>query len=324
MQAVNQNPIVSVVMPVFNAEKFLAEAIESTLAQTFDDLELIAVDDESTDRSLEMLRDYESDDDRVRVIARPHTGLVGARNDGIDAACGKYVAALDNDDTMSPERLERQVEFLEHQEDFVAVGAAALLVDVDGDPLIERHLPTSADEIERELLNGRNPMMQPGVLFKREALLAISGYREGFEYSEDFDLFLRLSERGRLGNLDQVLLRHRQHLGRASVARFEQQQRVAEQAIREAWERRGLDRTPPVIATARHPDTLAGYHIRCASDAWDGGNINSVRKHATALWRLHPFSLRAIELYSRTLMGRRMYGVAERLKSVFRVLKPER
>lgn len=321
MRAPNRKPMVSVVMPVFNAEPFLAEAIDSTLAQTFEDLELIAVDDESTDTSLEILRNHASQDDRIHVIVRPHTGIAGARNDGIEAASGKYVAALDNDDAMYPQRLERQVAFLEEQDDFVAVGAAAMLVDVDGDPLIERRMPGPADDIERELLDGRNPMMQPGVMFRRDALLEVGGYREAFNFSEDFDLFLRLSERGRLSNLDEVLLRHRQHINRASVSQFEQQQRVAEQALREAYARRGLDRELPRIPTAWHPDTPVGYHTRCASDAWDGGNIDTVRKHARALRRLNPFSLRAMELYSRTLMGRRTYDLVTSIKSWLRPLK---
>lgn len=321
MSVANSSPTVSVVMPVFNAAPFLDEAIESTLAQTFDDLELIAVDDESTDGSLEVLRRYEAQDQRVRVLARPHTGIVGARNDGIDAARGAYVAALDNDDAMFPRRLEEQVAFLNEQPDYIAVGAAAMLVDIDGDPLIERRPPTKAEDIESELLNGRNPMMQPGVLFRRDALLQTGGYREAFNFSEDYDLFLRLSELGPLGNLDQVLLKHRQHMKRASVAQYEQQNRVAVQALEEAYQRRGLQRELPQIQTAWHPDTPAGYHERCASDAWDGGNTKTVRKHASALWRLRPYSLRAAELYSRTLMGRRCYGAVERLKAVFRPLK---
>lgn len=311
-------PIVSVVVPVFNAELFLAEAIDSTLNQTFDDFELIAVDDQSTDRSLEILREYEQQDARVRVIARPHSGIVGTRNHGIEVARGTYVAALDNDDAMYPERLTEQVKFLEQHPDCVAVGGTALLVDQEGDPLIERHLPTTADEIEQELLDGRNPMMQPGVLFRRDALVKVGGYRDDFNYSEDYDLFLRLSEHGWLANLDSILLKHRQHMSRASVSQFEQQRRVVAQALADAYERRGLDRPLPEIPAAWHPNTPEGYHIRCASDAWDGGYVQTVRKHARALWQLRPGSLRAVELYSRTLMGRQLYRGVAAIKAVFR------
>ncbi len=318
MSVANNHPAVSVVLPVFNAERFLGEAIDSTLMQTFADLELIAVDDGSTDRSLEILHDYESRDERVRVIARSHTGIVGARNHGIKAARGRYVAALDNDDAMYPTRLAEQVVFLEDQEDAVAVGAAALLVDIDGDPLIDRRLPTAADDIEQELLNGRNPMMQPGVLFRRDTLLEIGGYRESSNYSEDYDLFLRLSERGELRNLNQVLLKHRQHLKRASVFQYEEQHRVAVESLAEAYQRRGLVRPLPDIKVGWHPDTPVGYHTRCASDAWDGGNLATVRKHAFALWKLRPWSLRAFELYSRTVMGRRAYSIVEQIKATIR------
>lgn len=321
MSVTTTQPTVSVVMPVFNAESFLEEAIESTLNQTMADLELVAVDDESTDSSLAILRRYEQKDDRVRVIARPHAGIVGTRNAGIEVARGPFVAALDNDDAMYPQRLAEQSAFLQQHDDCVAVGAGALLVDRDGDPLIERHLPTAGDEIERELLDGRNPMMQPGVLFRRDALIQVGGYRDDFDFSEDYDLFLRLSECGRLANLDSVLLKHRQHMSRASVSQFEQQRRVVARALAEAYERRGLDRALPEVPEAWHPNTPEGYHIRCASDAWDGGNPQTVRKHAKALWQLKPGSPRAVELYSRTLMGRPLYSVVAAMKAVLRPLR---
>jgi len=96
---------------------------------------------------------------------------------------------------------------------------------------------------------------------------------------------------------------------------------VALASLEEAYERRGITRELPNIEGSWHPTTLAGYHTRCASDAWDGGNIASVRKHARALWAEDGHSIRAIELYTRTLMGRRLYSLFANFKAVFRPLK---
>src|SRR6476620_11313543 len=100
-------PIVSVVMPIHNSEAYLTDSIESIVAQTFLDWELICVDDGSSDGSLEILRRYERADRRVCVITRPNTDVARARNDGMGAACGRYIAAMDSDDVALPERLRR-------------------------------------------------------------------------------------------------------------------------------------------------------------------------------------------------------------------------
>jgi glycosyltransferase involved in cell wall biosynthesis len=317
----DQQPEVSVVMPVFNAERFLPGTVDSVLGQTFTNLELVAVDDGSTDRSIDILQGFATKDARVRVIVRAHTGIAGARNDGIAAARGEFVAAMDNDDVMCPERLALQVSFLRRHPDYVAVGAAAMLVDEDGDPLNVRRFPTSSEEIEAELLAGKNPLMQSNCLFRRDTLVKMGGYRDRCNFAEDYDLFLRLSEHGRLGNLDEVLAQFRQHVSRASASYYRQQNQVAVAALQEAYERRGIQRELPKIEGSWHPTTKRGYHLRCASDAWDGGHVQTVRKHAIALWRESRFSMRAIELYSRTLMGRRMYAVVEKIKAMFRPLK---
>ncbi|WP_372719112.1 glycosyltransferase family 2 protein [Novipirellula sp.] len=314
-------PEISVVIPVYNASAYVAEAVESVLSQTFTDWELVAVDDGSSDRSVEILKKFQSLDSRVKVLALAHSGIAGTRNAGIQAAKGEYVAALDNDDIMAPQRLEVQVKFMREHPDFVAVGAAGLLVDADGDPIAERYFPCSSDEVESELLNGRNPLMQSGMMFRRDAVLRVGGYQDDRNFAEDYDLFLRLTEVGRIGNLNEVLMRQRQHISRASAAHYQDQNRVVMLALRDAYARRGLTQSLPTIEGSWHPTTERDYHIRCASDAWDAGNIDTVRKHARALLRDSKFSPRAWELYSRTLMGRTLYKGFSRAKALFRPLK---
>ncbi|EMI45380.1 glycosyltransferase family 2 protein [Rhodopirellula sp. SWK7] len=315
------SPQVSVVIPVYNAEAFLAEAIQSVIDQTFENWELIAVDDGSSDRSLEILHDFAAKDPRIRVLPREHAGICSTRNAGIDASRAKYFAALDNDDAMTPTRLQMQFDFLESHPDYAAVGTAGLLIDVDGDPINDRHFPTSSDDVEAELLAGRNPLMQSSMMFRREAVIAAGGYQDGRNYAEDYDLFLRLTENGKIGNLSDLLMRQRQHISRASAAHYEDQNRVVLLALKDAYARRGLKRELPIIEGSWHPTTPTDYHIRCASDAWDAGNIQSVRKHARAILQQNPLSPRGIELYGRTLMGHRLYSVFATCKAVFRPLK---
>src|SRR3954469_1098404 len=114
-------PAVSVIMPVYNARAYVAEAIDSVLAQTFGDFELILVDDGSTDGSLDILRGYEKRDPRVRVISRPNTGIVGALNDGLKLARGEFIARIDADDASLPNRFEKEIAFLRAHPDVVIV-----------------------------------------------------------------------------------------------------------------------------------------------------------------------------------------------------------
>ncbi|HEX5242322.1 MAG TPA: glycosyltransferase family 2 protein, partial [Tepidisphaeraceae bacterium] len=104
------SPALSVVMPVYNCQRHLAAAMESVLAQTFHDFELIAVDDGSQDKTLKILRQFEKKDSRIRVLSRPNTGIVGALNDGLAMAQADLIARMDGDDICLPERFERQIE----------------------------------------------------------------------------------------------------------------------------------------------------------------------------------------------------------------------
>jgi glycosyltransferase involved in cell wall biosynthesis len=318
-----RGPLVSVIIPVYNASAFLVEAVESVLVQTFQNWELVAVDDGSTDNSLEILNEFAKRDHRIRVLPMPHAGICSTRNTGINAARGRYFAALDNDDAMLPERLQKQFDFLESHPDYCAVGTAGLLIDVDGDPIQNRFFPTTGEEVEAELLAGRNPLMQSSMMFCRDKVIQAGCYQEGRNFAEDFDLFLRLTESGKIGNLNAVLMRQRQHISRASARHYEDQNRVVRMALRDAYERRGLKQEPPAIEGSWHPTTQGAYHTRCASDAWDAGNNLSVKKHARALWRIGGLQekLRATELLARVFMGRQLYRYVSNIKSLFRPLK---
>ena len=204
-------PVVSVVMPVFNGEKYVAEAIESILTQTFTDFELIIVDDGSRDRSAEIIRNYEARDERIRCVTlEQNTGEAGARNRGLEAASGEFVTSMDSDDVSLPERLGKQVDFLQAHPAIGAVGTEAQLTDENLNPLhlygvAENHARIAYDLQMEESIVGATLMM------RRHILEACGGYDESLMRSADIELVARLIPRTRLANLPEPLYLYRKH-----------------------------------------------------------------------------------------------------------------
>ena|SRR5688572_4422751 len=220
-------PAVSVVMPVHDGERFLREAVESVLAQTLADVELVAVDDGSTDSTRDILEEYARADRRVVVTATDHVGQADARNAAVALARADMIAFLDADDVACADRLERQVAFLAGHEELAVVGGALTFIDEDGCAFAEDvRYPISDGEI-RAAFAQMTPIANSAALVRRSAFLAVGGLRRAFADSEDLDLWLRIAERHRLGNLEQTVVRYRIHRAQASMQRLEQQSLTA-------------------------------------------------------------------------------------------------
>jgi glycosyltransferase involved in cell wall biosynthesis len=243
-------PRVSVVMPVFNGERFMAEAVASVLASEFADLELLLlIDAGCTDRSGAEAERAAAGDPRVRVIRHPHVTPAVARNIGLDQARGQYVANLDCDDAMFPERLARQVAYLDSHPECVAVGSRALIVDADNSPVRIGVRAYSHEEIDGAHMDGRGgTIMNPTATFRRDAAVSINGYSSDLlTTGEDHDFWLRLAEVGRLVNLPDVLIRYRIHDTNASIGATNRERRlkVTLDILARAFARRGItDRVP--------------------------------------------------------------------------------
>ena len=215
-------PAVSVVMPMRNAVRFLDQAIDSILAQSFTDFEFIIVDDGSTDGSLARARTFA--DPRIRIHARPATGIAAALNAGIALARGDLIARMDADDIALPNRIHEQVSLLRERPDIAAVGSGYQVIDRQGKPLRVIIPPVDPDEI-RQILPHANCMAHPTMVMRRDAVVRAGGYRDLFPICEDYDLWLRLSETSLLTNIPEPLLLYREHNANASWANLERRLR---------------------------------------------------------------------------------------------------
>ena len=218
-------PRVSIVMPVYNALPYLKEAVRSLLTQTFAEIEIVALDDKSTDGSGEFLESIE--DPRMRVFRGEKQGVARLRNRGLNLARGQYYAVMDADDISLPRRIERQVAFMDRNPDIVACGSQAITIDGAGEELGPRECPQRQAEIFASLATCICPMIAPTTIIRVQPLLAVGGYDSGLETSEDFDLWWRLSSRGRLANLPDVLLKYRWHGANESIVKWASQVRDA-------------------------------------------------------------------------------------------------
>jgi len=216
------SPTVSVVMSVFNGQAFLPEAIDSILGQTFSDFEFIVINDGSTDWTAEILAGYAQRDARMRVVHQENKGRTESLNIGMGLAKGEYIARMDADDVALPNRLKEQLDFMDRHPEVGLLGGAVELISREGNVLRTVRAPLEDSEIKSLMLQ-YNPMCHPAVLLRKEVALAAGGYRRAFSESEDYDLWLRMSERSRLANLGDVVLLYRIHSSQVSIGNMKHQ-----------------------------------------------------------------------------------------------------
>jgi glycosyltransferase involved in cell wall biosynthesis len=210
-----KDPKVSVVMSVHNEERYVSKAIQSILEQTFDDFEFIIIDDGSTDGTTEILSNYQQKDTRIRVLRhQSKKGLAQSLNEGIRIARGRYIARMDADDISLPTRLEKQVAFLDMHPEVGLVGT--LCYEVDENDVIVRKwsLPSSTSDVRKALLD-LNPLVHTSVMVRKEVFDEIGYYNETLQYSQDYELWLRIARQYEIANLPEPLVMLRVDLEKA-------------------------------------------------------------------------------------------------------------
>jgi hypothetical protein len=243
-------------MPVHDEAPYLAEALDSLFVQTYEDFEVICIDDGSTDGTASLLEAYQRRDSRLVVCHQPSSGIVHALNRGCCLARGRYIARMDGDDVALPDRLERQVAFLDQHPEVAVLGGAAILVSADGTPFSTASCPSHDSEIKAVLARS-NPFTHATVTMRTAALDAVGFYRAAAIHAEDYDLWLRMAERFQLAGLAQPVLCYRVHQGQATSRQL-REQALASLAVRiAAASRRAQGHDPLADGAARGEDARA-------------------------------------------------------------------
>jgi glycosyltransferase involved in cell wall biosynthesis len=212
------NPKISVIMSVYNGEKYLREAIESILNQTFTDFEFITVNDGSTDNSLEIIRSYS--DERIRIINNEkNIGLTKSLNKALKQSRGEYIARQDADDISSPNRFEEQMKYLKEHLEVVLLGTGVYLIDENG-KIVGKRIALAKPDI-KDLFKG-NQFNHGSVMFKKEVINQLGGYNELIRYSQDYELWLRIAKSYEVRNLTQLLYKLRSHDANIGLTNWEE------------------------------------------------------------------------------------------------------
>ncbi len=199
-------PLVSVVIPVHNGEEYIKESIDSCINQDYPNIEIIVVDDKSTDNTLDILREYA---ERIRVIpVEKQNGLGNVINIGIRASQGKYIARMDADDVMYPTRISKQVEYLESNPKCVAVGGQIDIIDSNSKITGHREYALEDKRIKKNMFMFQ-PFAHPAVTLRRSSVEEVGLYPEDMWKVEDVKFFFLLSQRGEFHNLPDTVLKYR-------------------------------------------------------------------------------------------------------------------
>ena len=210
-------------MSVFNQEKYLEESIKSILSQTFRDFEFIVVNDACSDRSYEILKYWADKDSRIKIIANEENiGLTKSLNKAIKEARGEYVARQDADDISLPERLEKQVSFLDKHPEIKILGTFGYIIDENGKVLGGYRTSVSYANIKRDLIK-KNPFMHTSVMIKKEIINKVGDYNEKFNVSQDYELWFRILRVAIGENLPLFLVKKRWHNDMISIKKDKEQ-----------------------------------------------------------------------------------------------------
>ena len=277
---VSAAPRVSVVVPCYNAERYLAAALDSALGQVGVSLEVLVADDGSTDGTPAVLARYA---DRVRVLHQDHRGPSAARNACLRAARGDYVALLDADDRFRPGKLARQAAVLDARPDVGLVSTGWLVVDADGRPLPRQGWSRDEGDVRRRLLLG-NLAHPVAVMLRRAQALDAGGFDETLQVNEDWDLFLRLALRGaQWACIDEALCEYRVHGGQS----HRRVQLVYDTRLR-ILDKTFADPALPAALLGARADAVFEAHLVGAAELFATGQTPEADAAFRAAMRIHP------------------------------------
>ena len=272
---------VSAIIPTYNHERFIGEAVDSVLAQTLLPLEVIVIDDGSTDDTAEVLARY---GDRIRVIRQDNAGVAAARNAGIAAARGEYLAFLDSDDSWYPHKLELQMARFASQQDLGLVHCGAKIVDAEGRTLSTTTAGAEGRVAEAMLRMDREVIFPQGssIVVPKRVAVEIGGYDERLPPSEDWDFCYRIAARYEIGYVREVLVRYRLHGGgiHHNIPRMERAMMIA---LEKAF-------ADPAVQPLRNA-SYGRLHRILAGCYFETRDLGRFARHAAASLRYDPRNL---------------------------------
>ena len=216
-------PEISVLMSVFNEQDYISESINSVLNQSYENFELIIINDCSTDKTLEILESYT--DPRINIFTNNiNIGQTKSLNIGLEKCRGRYIARLDGDDMMTKKRLIKQFDYLKNNPDTKVIGSSYYSVDVSGERIGMAKWPCGKDYNLFRSICGKNPVGHPTVLMEKSFINKVGRYREEFWFAQDYDLWLRLFARGYLiDNLPEYLTLYREPIKISNIKKNRQE-----------------------------------------------------------------------------------------------------
>ncbi|MBN1918667.1 MAG: glycosyltransferase [Verrucomicrobia bacterium] len=317
----DHTPLVSVVINAYNVEAYLAECLDSVMAQTLQDFEIILVDDGSTDATGRIAETYAARDTRIRLLRNERNrGIPAAINRALAVSHGEFVAKLDADDAALPERFEKQVAYLHANPLVVAVGCWWERIDHEGRPLGTQRPWPSNRRLARQMRT-RCVLTHTGTTFRGDLLRRL-GYREFFLYAHDYDLFLRLIDHGEVAILPEVLVKQRLNFEGVTVQRFAEQSREAHYARLFARQRRrrGSDDYTRVAADpnvirrgASSRGSRCFYYYRRGLLRVTLGDMRVARAEFAKSLRATPWDVRVAAWFALTLVPRPFVEVLRRV-----------
>ena len=321
------NKSLTVLMPVYNGGAFLEASIQSILDQTFEDFELLIIDDASKDDSVQTISSFK--DARIRFVKNEkNLGLIGTLNKGLELASADIIARMDQDDIAEPDRLVKQLLYFENDKDLDGMGTATMLINTLDERVGYQPVVESSDALRR-IVSVLNPFAHPTMMFRKRAALAVGGYSNEAYAAEDYDLWEKMIRKGKMTNHPEALLRYRLTPSGMSLSLRSSQKATTTKITARAWGSFGKEGPAPlkdwaIIWPKRRLANLSGeevlmystLHLLFAKSYRSRGMWWLAYRHLYAAWVWKPASR---GVYLALLMFVLPYSLYSRLEEMVTV-----
>ena len=211
---------ISILLPVFNCGLYIKSAIQSIINNSFENYEIIVINDGSTDNTLDIIKQF--NDSRIKIYNKENSGLVETLNYGLKKCNYSIIMRMDGDDVIHQKKIETQLNYFSRNES-ILVGSQGFTIDINEDKTGKINLPLTHDKIIKSLLKLSSGLIHPSIMFYKDALQKIGGYNQNFNHAEDYEMYLRLSKIGKISNIEDRLIYLRKHDTNVSLVYAEDQ-----------------------------------------------------------------------------------------------------